>query len=101
MLLLWLLSVSHLFVFVHVIVKVACVLPLPRLNEYSRSRRDNRFFCCCLRVVIVVVVFFSLDASSHLYMRSCPSVGRMDGRMDGWLVTRFFFFNAENEPFSI
>ena len=36
-----------------------------------------------------------LDASSHLYIRSCPSVRRMDGRS----VTRFFL-NAENERFS-
>ena len=34
-----------------------------------------------------------LDASSHLYMRVCPSVGRMVGNP--------FFLNAENEPFSI
>ena len=27
-----------------------------------------------------------LDASSHLYMRSCPSVGPSVG----WMVTRFF-----------
>ena len=31
-----------------------------------------------------------LDASSHLYMRSCPSVCRSVGRSDGPCVTRFF-----------
>ncbi len=36
-----------------------------------------------------------LDASSHLYMRSCP----MDGWSVGPSVTRFFL-NAENEQFS-
>ena len=40
-----------------------------------------------------------LDASSHLYMRSCPSDGRSDGRSVGPMVTRFFF-NIELKPFS-
>ena len=50
-----------------------------------------------------------LDASSHLYIRVCPSarrsVGRSVGRSDGWsvewMVRNPFFLNAENEPFSI
>ena len=37
-----------------------------------------------------------LDASSHLYMRSCPSVRRSVRRIAGW-----FFLNAENELFSL
>ena len=37
-----------------------------------------------------------LDASSHLYMRLCPSVRRSVG----WSVT-LFFLNAEKEPFSL
>ena len=44
-----------------------------------------------------------LDASSHLYMRSCPSVGRSVRRSVrpsvGPCVTCFFFLKAENEPF--
>ena len=31
-----------------------------------------------------------LDASSHLYIRSCPSVGRMVELSGGWSGTRFF-----------
>ena len=27
-----------------------------------------------------------LDGSTHLYMRVCPSVRRMDGPSDGWSV---------------
>ena len=38
-----------------------------------------------------------LDASSHLYMRSCPSVGRMVGPS----LCNAFFLNGENEPFSL
>ena len=41
-----------------------------------------------------------LDASSHLYMRSCPSVGRLVGPSDGRLDGNPFFLNAENEQFS-
>ena len=32
-----------------------------------------------------------LDASSHLYMRSCPTVCRMVGWSDGWSVRYPFF----------
>ena len=57
------------------------------------------------RVNIFGVFAQFLDASSHLYIRSCPSVGPSDGRSVGrsvgWMVRNLFFSNAENEPFSL
>ena len=40
---------------------------------------------------------YFLDASSHLYMRSCPSVGWLVGPSVG----NPFFLNVENEQFLI
>ena len=38
-----------------------------------------------------------LEGSTHLYMRACPYVGRMDG----WSVRNRFFSNAKNGKFSL
>ena len=49
-------------------------------------------------VVVVITVVFAvradaftfLDASTHLYVRVCPTVGWSVGPSVGWWVTRFF-----------
>ena len=50
---------------------------------------------------IDAIYFSFLDASSHLYMRSCPSVGWLVGPSVGPSVGNPFFSNAENELFSL
>ena len=48
---------------------------------------------------LITINYHFLDASSHLYIRLCLSVGWSVRPLVGLSVTRFF--NAENERFSL
>ena len=59
---------------------------LARCQDYF-SQRYPDWYCIDVRArVSSRLGRFFLDASSHLYMRSCPSVGWMDGWSVGWSV---------------